>query len=53
MVESKYLLIYFHSAGEDIKQAHGLLNYMRNSYQANVIAMEYPGYGIYAGSSDG
>jgi hypothetical protein len=51
MVNSKYLIIYFHSSGEDIKNAHALLNYIRNSYQANVLAMEYPGYSIYKGSA--
>lgn len=50
MVGSKYLVMYFHAAGEDIKLAHSLLNYIRNSYQVNVIAMEYPGYSIYKGS---
>lgn len=50
MVNSKYLLVYFHSSGEDIKLSHGLLNYIRNSYQINVVAMEYPGYSIYKGS---
>lgn len=50
MVKSKYLVIYFHASGEDIKTSHGLLNYIRNSYQANVLAPEYPGYSIYRGS---
>lgn len=50
MVGSKYLIIYFHASGEDIKNSHGLLNYMRNSFQANVLAMEYPGYSIFKGS---
>ena len=50
MVASKYLIMYFHASGEDIKTAHGLLNYLRNSYQVNVLAMEYPGYSIYKGS---
>lgn len=51
MVNSKYLVLYFHSSGEDIKTAYSLLNYIRNSYQVNVISMEYPGYSIYKGSS--
>lgn len=50
MVNSKYLIMYFHASGEDIKTAHGLCNYLRNSYQVNVLAMEYPGYSIYKGS---
>lgn len=51
MVRSKYLIIYFHAAGEDMKTSHGLLNYLRNSYQCNVLGMEYPGYSIYKGST--
>ena len=51
MVKSKYLILYFHASGEDIKIAHGLLNFLRNSYQASVIAMEYKGYSIYQGST--
>jgi hypothetical protein len=39
MVGSKYLIMYFHASGEDIKNSYGLLNYIRNSYQVNVIAM--------------
>lgn len=52
MVGSKYLIIYFHASGEDIKTSKGLLNYIRNSYQVNVLAMEYPGYSIYKGSAN-
>jgi hypothetical protein len=51
MVHSKYLVLYFHASGEDIKNSQGLLNYIRNSFQVNVIAMEYPGYSIYKGSA--
>jgi hypothetical protein len=51
MVNSKYLIIYFHASGEDIKSAYGLLNFMRNSFQINVLAMEYPGYSIYKGNA--
>ena len=52
MVHSKYLFLYFHASGEDIKLAHKFLNYVRNSYQANILAMEYPGYSIFPGSPD-
>jgi hypothetical protein len=50
MVGSKFLIMYFHASGEDIKTSYGLLNYIRNSFQVNVIAMEYPGYSIYKGA---
>lgn len=58
MVNSKYLLLYFHASGEDIKLSHSLLNQIRNFFQVlltllkiNVIAMEYPGYSIYKGKT--
>ena len=51
MVNSKYLILYFHASGEDIKAIHHLLDYLRNSFQVNVLAMEYPGYSIYPGST--
>lgn len=50
MVKSKYLILYFHASGEDIKTARGLLDHIRNLYQCNVLAMEYPGYSIFKGS---
>jgi hypothetical protein len=58
LVNSKYLLIYFHASGEDIKLSYPLMNHLRNLYQVsqsimqiNVVAMEYPGYSIYKGSA--
>ena len=33
MVGSKYLLLYFHASGEDIKLSHKLLDLLRNLYQ--------------------
>lgn len=33
MVGSRYLLLYFHSSGEDIKLCHGMLDLLRNLYQ--------------------
>lgn len=34
MVNSHYLLLYFHASGEDVKLAHNLLNNLRNYLQA-------------------
>lgn len=47
---SSYILIYFHGNGEDVKLSHDLLANLRNNLQIHVIAMEYPGYGIYKGN---
>lgn len=57
LVNSRYVILYFHSSGEDIKLSHGLANHLRNLYQVrcksiqiNVVVMEYPGYSVYKGS---
>ena len=44
---SSKLLIYFHANAEDIGLAYPLLDSIRNVIKINVIAPEYPGYGIY------
>lgn len=47
---SSFILIYFHGNGEDVNMAYDLLSNLRNNLQINVLAVEYPGYGIYRGS---
>jgi len=47
---SHFILIYFHGNGEDVYLAYDLLSNLRNNLQINVMAVEYPGYGIYKGS---
>ena len=44
---SSKLLVYFHANAEDIVLSHELLDYMRALLRVNVIAVEYPGYGVY------
>ena len=44
--------MYFHANAEDIGLATELLNFVREMLKVNVIAMEYPGYGIYKGEPD-
>ena len=44
---SSKLLIYFHANAEDIILSHELLDYLRALLRCNVLAMEYPGYGLY------
>lgn len=44
---SPLILLYFHGNGEDVFLAYDLLNNLRNNLQINVLAIEYPGYGLY------
>jgi len=46
---SSKILIYFHGNAEDIGLATELLDYIRTLLRVHVLAMEYPGYGIYNG----
>ena len=49
-VGSSKVMIYFHANAEDIGLASELLEYMRALLRVHVIAVEYPGYGIYTES---
>ena len=40
-------MIYFHANAEDIVLANELMDYMRSLLRINVIAVEFPGYGLY------
>ena len=42
-------MLYFHANAEDIVLSHELLDFIRALLKVNVIAIEYPGYGIYNG----
>jgi abhydrolase domain-containing protein 17 len=44
---SSKILLFFHGNAEDIGLAMDLLVFIRDMLQVHVIAMEYPGYGIY------
>lgn len=44
---SSKIIIYFHANAEDIVLANELLDYMRSLLRVNVIAIEYPAYGLY------
>lgn len=41
--------IFFHSNAEDINLAYEMLSHIRFTLSINVIAPEFPGYGIYSG----
>jgi hypothetical protein len=40
-------MIYFHGNAEDIGLSYEMLDHLRTSLKINIIAMEYPTYGIY------
>jgi abhydrolase domain-containing protein 17 len=44
---SSKLLIYFHGNAEDIGLSYRDLDILKKSLKINVLAMEYPGYGVY------
>jgi len=46
------VLIYFHGNAEDLGRAEEFLACLTEELQVHVIAMEYPGYGIYPGTPD-
>ena len=49
---STKLLIYFHGNAEDVGLASELLDYIRSLLKIHVLAVEYPGYGVYEGQAD-
>jgi hypothetical protein len=44
---SSQLLIYFHANAEDVGEVYEMLDRLRSNLKINVLAPEYPGYGIY------
>lgn len=49
---SSKLLIYFHGNAEDVGLAMELLAFIKDMLKVHVLAMEYPGYGVYEGEPD-
>jgi abhydrolase domain-containing protein 17 len=45
---SNKLIIFFHGNAEDIGISYEMLDHMRTALKINVLAVEYPGYGVYA-----
>lgn len=45
--QSSKLIIYFHANAEDLGSSYELLDKIRKKMNINIIAPEYPGYGIY------
>lgn len=40
-------MLYFHGNAEDLGLSYEMLDHMRNSFRLNILAVEYPAYGIY------
>ena len=41
------IIVYFHGNAEDVGISYEFLVKMSTTYRCSVLAMEYPGYGIY------
>jgi len=52
LMGSSKILIYFHGNAEDVGLSMELLIFVRDMLKVHVLAMEYPGYGIYDGNPD-
>ncbi|CAD8172281.1 unnamed protein product [Paramecium octaurelia] len=46
---TKRTIIYFHANCEDLKSSYNLVDFLRHNMRMNILAVEYPGYGIYQG----
>ena len=44
---SNKLIIFFHGNAEDLGISYEMLDHMRTALRINMMAVEYPGYGIY------
>jgi hypothetical protein len=44
---SSKLIIFFHGNAEDLGISYEMLDHLRGALKINIIAVEYPGYGIY------
>lgn len=40
------VIVYFHANAEDLGMSYALLKHMRDQFKVNVLAVEYPGYGL-------
>lgn len=46
---SSKVMLYFHGNAEDVGLAYELMDHLRSTLMIHVIAIEYPGYGLYPG----
>lgn len=45
------MLIHFHGNAEDLGRSRDFLSVMRSCLSVHVLAVEYPGYGVYEGEA--
>lgn len=46
-IGSSKLMIYFHANAEDVGSCFSFIEYVSKTLKINILAVEYPGYGIY------
>ena len=46
-IPSSKVFLYFHANAEDLGRCLNFLGYIQIYMRVNVIAVEYPGYGVY------
>ena len=44
---SKQIILFFHANGEDLGTSYALSDYIRTALDISLLAIEYPGYGVY------
>ena len=44
---SRKMIIFFHGNAEDLGTCYSMSDHLRSALQVNVLAVEYPGYGVY------
>eukprot|EP00927_Polykrikos_kofoidii_P033843 TRINITY_DN28698_c0_g1_i1.p1 TRINITY_DN28698_c0_g1~~TRINITY_DN28698_c0_g1_i1.p1 ORF type:complete len:664 (-),score=81.25 TRINITY_DN28698_c0_g1_i1:131-2122(-) len=44
-----FLMIFFHSNAEDLGRCRWFCQWLRDQFQVHVLAVEYPGYGVFRG----
>lgn len=47
---SAKLFVYFHANAEDLGRSYKFLSYIQFYLRMHVLAVEYPGYGVYRNS---
>jgi hypothetical protein len=46
-IGSSKIMIYFHANAEDVGSCYSFVQYVSKTLKINILAVEYPGYGIY------
>ena len=49
--EATHLLLYLHGNAEDLGKCYPIIDYIRMKLQVNILAPEYPGYGVSSGEA--